>query len=88
MKIKKGFVVRQIADQWMAVPIGSMVEKVQGLIALNETAAEIWKILQEDHTVQEVTDLLKKEYDVNTETLAEQVQNYVDELKKQDLIEE
>ena len=50
MKIKEGFVLRQIADQWMVVPIGSMAEKIHGLIALNETAADIWKILEDDHT--------------------------------------
>ena len=63
MKIKEGFVLRQIADQWMAVPIGGMAEKVHGLIALNDTAADIWKILQEDHTEQEVVDILRLSYD-------------------------
>ena len=42
----------------MAVPIGSMAGKVQGLISLNDTAAEIWKILEEDHTEEEVVELL------------------------------
>ena len=51
MKIKEGFVLRQVADQWMAVPIGSMAEKVHGLIALNETGADIWKILDRKSVV-------------------------------------
>lgn len=87
MKIREGFVLRQIADQWMAVPIGDMVEKVHGLIALNDTAAEIWKILQENHTEQEVVELLKKEYDEEMLTLEENVQSFISELKKQDLLE-
>ena len=87
MKIKEGFVLRQIADQWMAVPIGGMAEKVHGLIALNDTAADIWKILQEDHTEQEVVELLSREYDEETQVLEENVQSFVSELKKQDLIE-
>lgn len=87
MKIKEGFVLRQIADQWMAVPIGGMAEKVHGLIALNDTAADIWKILQEDHTEQEVVELLSREYDEDTQVLEENVQSFVSELKKQDLIE-
>ena len=49
MKIKEGFVLRQVADSWMAVPIGSMAEEIHGLIALNETAADIWNILQDEH---------------------------------------
>lgn len=79
--------MRQIADQWMAVPIGGMAEKVHGLIALNDTAADIWKILQEDHTEQEVVELLSREYDEDTQVLEENVQSFVSELKKQDLIE-
>ena len=79
--------MRQIADQWMAVPIGGMAEKVHGLIALNDTAADIWKILQEDHTEQEVVELLSREYDEETQVLEENVQSFVSELKTQDLIE-
>ncbi len=77
MKIKEGFVLRQVAGQWMAVPIGRMTEKVRGVIALNDTAADIWKILQEDHTEQEVTDILRQNYDPDDGELEESVKEFI-----------
>ncbi|HJD01179.1 MAG TPA: PqqD family protein [Candidatus Mediterraneibacter excrementavium] len=86
MKIKEGFVLRQIADQWMAVPIGGMAEKVHGLIALNDTAADIWKILQEDHTEQEVVDILRLSYDSEEGELEQSVKEFVQTLEQSDIL--
>lgn len=87
MKIKSGFILRQIADSWVAVPIGSMAGKVQGLISLNDTAAEIWKILEEDHTEEEVVELLARGYDEKPETLVRSVREFTEELARQDILE-
>lgn len=87
MKIKSGFILRQIADSWVAVPIGSMAGKVQGLISLNDTAAEIWKILEEDHTEEEVVELLARSYDEKPETLVRSVREFTEELARQDILE-
>ena len=80
MKIKEGFVLRKVADSWMAVPIGKMAGEIQGLIALNETAADIWNILQEDHTEEEVVNILTLHYDEKPEVLLENVKEFVEEL--------
>ncbi|MCC2255317.1 PqqD family protein [Ruminococcus sp. CLA-AA-H200] len=79
--------MRQIADSWVAVPIGSMAGKVQGLISLNDTAAEIWKILEEDHTEEEVVELLARSYDEKPETLVRSVREFTEELARQDILE-
>ena len=87
MKIKDGFVLRHVADSWMAVPIGSMAGKVQGLISLNETAAEIWNILKEDHSEEEVTEILAERYNEEKDILAGSVREFVQELDNQGIIE-
>lgn len=87
MKIKEGFVLRQVADQWMAVPIGSMAEKVHGLIALNETGADIWKILQEDHTEEEVVDILMASYESDREEVVQSVKEFISSLQESDILD-
>ncbi|MFR3529426.1 PqqD family protein [Massilistercora timonensis] len=87
MKIKEGFVLRQVADQWMAVPIGSMAEKVHGLIALNETGADIWKILQEDHTEEEVVDILMASYESDREEVGQSVKEFISSLQESDILD-
>ncbi|HJA67043.1 hypothetical protein B5F07_14060 [Lachnoclostridium sp. An169] len=87
MKIREGFVLRQVADSWMAVPVGSMAGKIHGLVALNETAADIWNILQDDHTEEEVVEILAMNYDEKKEVLAESVHAFLRELEEQEMLE-
>ena len=87
MKIREGFVLRQVADSWMAVPVGSMAGKIHGLVALNETAADIWNILQDDHTGEEVVEILAMNYDEKKEVLAESVHAFLRELEEQEMLE-
>lgn len=87
MKIKEGFVLRQIADQWMVVPIGGMAEKIHGLIALNETAADIWKILEDDHTADEVVDILMFSYDYDKDEIKDNVLEFIRTLEENDMLD-
>ena len=87
MKIKEGFVLRQIAVQWMVVPIGSMAEKIHGLIALNETAADIWKILENEHTVDEVVDILMFSYDYEKDKIKNNVLEFIQTLEENDMLD-
>ena len=86
MKIKEGFVLRQVADSWMAVPEGGMAESMKGLIALNETAADIWNILQDEHSQVEVVDILTLAYDVERSVLEESVRDFLAELDQKGIL--
>lgn len=87
MKIKEGFVVRQVADSWMAVPVGSMAGEMGGLIALNDTAADIWQILQEEHSEEEVAEILQREYDTDMDVIRAHVHEFVEELSQKGILD-
>lgn len=87
MKIKEGFVVRQVADSWMAVPVGSMAGEMGGLIALNDTAADIWQILQEEHSEEEVAEILQLEYDTDMDVIRAHVHEFVEELSQKGILD-
>ena len=87
MKIREGFVLRQIADQLMVGPIGSMAEKIHGLIALNETAADIWKILENEHTVDEVVDILMFSYDYDKDKIKDNVLEFIQTLEENNMLD-
>lgn len=74
MRIKNGFVLRKIGDK--EVVIGEGIEQINfnKLIALNETAAFLWKELAEkDFTEKEAADLLIEEYDVTEDVAVKDV---------------
>lgn len=86
MKIKDGFVVRKIANQYMAVPVGSRAKELHGMIGLNETAAFLWELLKEDRTEEELAKLLYEEYEITEEKALETVKRFGELLKKEGVL--
>lgn len=87
MKIKDGFVVRKIANQYMAVPVGARAKELHGMIGLNETAAFLWELLKEDRTEEELTELLYNEYEISEEKALEAVKKFCRTLQEEGVLE-
>ncbi len=66
MKIKKGFVLRQVCGENVIVGEGLEAVNFGKLLALNESAAWLWKQAQEqgDFTVESLAEKLCEEYEV------------------------
>ena len=69
MKIKNGFVLRQVCGEDVIVGEGLGAVNFGKLLALNETAAWLWKQALElgDFTIETLADKLCEEYDVTAE---------------------
>lgn len=70
MRVKSGFVLRKIGTKYMAVPVGERTRDVHGMIALNETGAFIWQLMEEERTEEEIVGKLLEEYEVDRDTAA------------------
>lgn len=77
MKIKKGFVIRQVGDSFVAVPVGEMSKKFRGMINLNATGAFLWNFFTSEHTVDEGVSALTAEYEVADEIARADVERFV-----------
>lgn len=87
MKIKEGFVVRKIANQYMAVPVGARAKELHGMLGLNETAAFLWELLKEDRTEEELAALLYEEYEISEEDTLETVHKFCQSLQDEGVME-
>ena len=87
MKIKNGFVVRKIANQYMAVPVGARAKELHGMIGLNETAAFLWELLKEERTEEELAALVYEEYEISEEHALEAVQGFCKSLQEEGVLE-
>ena len=54
---------------------------------LEATGAYIWSLLEKPHTVQEITDIVLRQYDVDRETCEQDVKALLGELVAQKLVE-
>ena len=68
MRIKSGFVLRKIVDEWMIIPTGNRLVDFNGIMSLNETSAFIWDKLADDISFENLVNSVVNEFDVPTET--------------------
>jgi hypothetical protein len=82
MKIKDGYLLRNIADEWIIVPIGERIYDFNGLMTVNETGAFLWKMLQEDCTEDKLICEIMNEYNVDNSVAKEDVSEFIKSLIK------
>jgi hypothetical protein len=87
LKIKDGFMLREVAGQWVVVPLGERVVEFNGIMTLSESGALLWKVLENEVAEEELTEAIIKEYDIDRETAEADVREFVNVLKEKSLIQ-
>lgn len=77
MKIKQGFVVRKVGDEYIAVPLGEKGTAFRGMVRLNETGAFLWSFFLAEHTEQDAVAALCTEYEAAEDVALRDVKNFL-----------
>ncbi|MBR2213995.1 MAG: PqqD family protein [Eubacterium sp.] len=88
MKIKEGYILRNVAGSFVVVPIGEATLEFNGMMNLNETGAFLFEKMIDGISRDDLIKALTDEYDVDDETAAEDVDAFIEKVKEQDLFEE
>ena len=89
MKIKKGFVLRQLLGEYVITGEGLERVNFNKIINLNATAAYLWESVQDkEFTAETLADLLIDRYEVDRETALKDSQTLVQSWTEAGLIEE
>ena len=87
MRIKDGFMLLEVAGQWIVVPIGENVIEINGIVSLSASAALLWKKLENGvATCEELADTLLAEYSVDRETALADSEEFVEALISKGLL--
>jgi len=87
MKIKQGFVVREIAGQSIVVALGEANKSFNGMIRLNETGRIIWDMLVEGSDANTIVERILKEYDIDRKTVENDVDSFIKTLLEASILE-
>ena len=87
MKIKNGYMLREIGGESIVVPVGSRTVDLRGIIKLNDTAAFLWKKLEKVCNRQELIDALLQEFEVDEHTASHDVDKFIENLDQNNLME-
>ncbi len=86
MKLKKGFVLREVAGETVVVPAGAELN-FHGMITLNETAKILWQALAVETTEEALVKTVLGEFDIDEATAARDVALFIEKLKGLDFLE-
>ena len=79
MKLKEGFLLREIAGDTVVIPTGETVD-LNMMITLNDTGSFLWQKLEEETDEAGLVKALLAEYDVDELTAQTHVASFVQKL--------
>lgn len=82
MKIEKNIIIREVAGEYILIPVGEMALKSNGIFAVTEVGASIWNLLAEGKEEDEIIAALLAEYDVAEEVLRADYVAFVNKLRE------
>ena len=80
------YIYRFIDGSHVLISVGANIADFNGYIQLNETAAFLWRSLEEPKTAKELAAELSEEFDVSAEEAREDVDMFLKELVSQNLV--
>lgn len=88
MRVRKGFVLREVAGEHVLVPTGQLVKSVRKVFILSESAASIWEKLQDEFTAEELEKEMMKSYpDADPGVVHDDMEKYIAFLRGSDIVE-
>ena len=81
------FISRQIADEFLLIPVAHQLNGNNWLFVLNEVGARIWELIDRGRSLQQIEELLLNEFDTSQEQLEEDLLRLLGQLKELGAIE-
>ncbi len=88
MKIEKNIIVREIAGEFILIPVGEAALKSNGIFAVTEVGTAIWAGLSAEKTEDEIIASLLEEYDVEESVLRADYAEFTAKIRELGLIVE
>lgn len=82
MRVDSGFVLREIAGDYVIIPTGKIVLTFNGLITVNEVGVSIWNMLQKEVTFEEIVKGILDEYEVEESVARQDVEEFLKRLEE------
>ena len=88
MKIKPGFTLRNVVDEFMVMPTGENIKNFGGTVILNEVSAFIYKQLEHPISREDLLAQILAEFDVDEATAAADLDALLEQFRQMELLEE
>ena len=86
MRIKEGYVLRNVADSGVIVSMEEL--DCNQLMTLNQTGMDLWEMLQNDCSLEDLVQQMLSIYDVEEETLRKDILLFLCKIREAGLLDE
>lgn len=88
MKINQTFAIREVAGEYILLPVGRSALAVGGMLTTNEVGAFICEALREEVSREELIRRLCEEFDAPREVIAADLDEFLDRLRKAKILQD
>ena len=88
MKIKGEFILRQLQDDIVAIPVGQTALELNGMVLLNDVSRVIWECLATPCQLSQIVSALTDAFEVSPEEAEADILEYLGKLRENGLLEE
>lgn len=82
MRVSKDFILREIAGEFMLVPVGKAATRLNGLITMNEIGQFLFRALEQEQNAEDLVSKILEEYDVDRDTACKDLQEFLQQLRE------
>ena len=88
MKLHGEFILRQVMDDVLAIPVGQTALNMNGMILLNDVSKVIWNCLKEETSVDAIVNAVTDAFEVSAEEAELDIQEFLNKMRNAGLLEE
>lgn len=88
MKIKDGYILKKVAGENIVIATGKARLSFNGIITFNEVGAQIFSLLDGEHSKEEIVNELAAMYNAPVSRISEDVDRILEKMKNQGLLDE
>ena len=87
MKVNMEFVTREVAGEYLLVPVGKTTLNLNGIMTLNEVGAFLWEKLPQAADEAALVDAVLEEYEAERPEVEQDVADFLGKLHELKIIE-
>ena len=88
MKIKEGFILREVAGSYVAVAVGERSNEFNGMVNLNASGAFLWQPAEKGCGRRDMLQALLDNYEVSEKQAEQDVDKFISIVKENGLVED
>ena len=88
MKIKDGYILKDVAGAKIVIATGAQKFNFNGVMTFNSVGADVFNMLDGTNSVDDIVNKIAEDYGVSVERVATDVENLIKKMKEHNLLDE